>query len=464
MKYGTGPEIQYILYDVGEYLCQLMVMERSDPLARRRFLQLSATGGVVAVAGCAGGRDDSDSGSSENGDGGFPTTDVRMDIRNTAETQATNPIYANYNTPHSHETLTHDPEETYNIHREVFKTLEEVDPTLGQFIPSLRDDEKEADAKETGILMVDGYERFSEENWLNADPQDSVRLAIRYLQSLDQKHMRNHPSRRAEYVTAITQAFEQEHPEVDIHAWGLNGDGGQLQAGMVYIENNDTLYLLEHTLSGLDDWDDEEQLDYVIPKIENSEYFRDDQASERFTHHPLRFGEDERERTQGISNFEDAKGYASSTLHRINVPTVVSHNTSEVNVIENDPNESFAFTTGFLSDVMENLRFYNDSSYDNADFDTIRAQSALAYELTQHEDDFVLGGDVESPWVLRVQDDNLLDEIWADEKGEYDNLINEMEEYEDSIDIVAEDYDEMDDALEQAYQLDNLEEVDALNG
>lgn len=443
--------------------------------SRRRFLQLSSTGGIVAVAGCTGSSDDTgdteDEDGTENGPSSsengaeFTATDVRMDLRNAGNIQTNNPIYANYNTPHNQDTLIHDPEKTYDLHKQVFEQLEDVDETISRYVSSIREDSEETVAKEeSGIVHVDGYERFSEENWLNADPQDSVRLAIRYLMALDQRYEGNHSGRTAEYTTAVTQAFEQEHPEYNIHAFPASIHAGSRGAGLVHIEDTDTLCLFEVLLSGIDDWDENEQLDYVVPKIDNSEYFRDDQASERSTHHPLRFGENERERTRGISNFEDAKTYAASMFVTMNKPSVVGENATDVNIIENAYDEGFALTTGYLSDVTENLRFYNDSNFDSADFDTIRSQSALAFELNQqHDDNFVLGGSVDSPWILRVEDDNLLDDIWADADGEYDNLIEEMEEYDEAVDIVSEDYDDMDKGLEPDYQLENLGEVEALN-
>jgi len=87
---------------------------------------------------------------------------------------------------------------------------------------------------------------------------------------------------------------------------------------------------------------------------------------------------------------------------------------------DNRTAETLAPTTGYLQDFTEKLRTYNQNV---TDFEELYNQAKIMDKLMRHEENnHIVYGDTENPQYAVVEDDEVIEDIWKDEEGHYDDF------------------------------------------
>ncbi|MDL0138816.1 hypothetical protein PNP85_04785, partial [Halobacterium salinarum] len=211
------------------------------------------------------------------------------------------------------------------------------------------------------------------------------------------------------YAPTLEQAIEQKNnKDLQAHAWDFNLD--EHGNGLIYGENadgSDELRIME-TISNPVTATPQTLHEQRHPLVEDSNYLNPDHDEFNRYWHPLRFGWDEYSDSTRWE-FEQEKGRAFA---------VAANMTQSVR--DNRSADTLTPTTGYLQDFTEKLRTYNQN---DADFEELYNQAKIMDKLMRDEENnHVVYGDTENPQCAVIEDDEVVDEVWEDEDGKYDDF------------------------------------------
>jgi hypothetical protein len=221
-------------------------------------------------------------------------------------------------------------------------------------------------------------------------------------------------SEDAEYAPILEQAIEQKNANIQgVHAWDVGLSGSTHGNGLIYGKNADgseELRVMETivdpvTSEGLRDpeWH---------PLVEVSGYLTPGNDGYERYWHPLRFGWEGH--TGNYQNFRTRKRIASGWL--INAMA----SSAESNYPEDTDFERTVPTTGYLESFCEKLRNFNENGIE---FGMLYNQANIFHELIKNqENNHIVYGDVANPQYAVVGDDSVIDMLWEDRTGEYEDF------------------------------------------
>jgi len=213
------------------------------------------------------------------------------------------------------------------------------------------------------------------------------------------------------YAPTLEQAIEQKtNNELEAHGWDFDLDSHG--NGLIYGKNadgSDELRIME-TVANPVTASAANVHDQFHPLVEDSNYLNP--AHEEFNKywHPLRFGWDGYSNSQRW-NFEEEKSRALAAVMNIASSIQSEEVIRRVGVVP---------TTGYLKDFTEKLRTYNEN---DTGFSRLHNQSKLLWKLEYWDDNqYVVYGTTANPQYAAVKDFGIIDEIWVDQNGKYDDF------------------------------------------
>ena len=211
------------------------------------------------------------------------------------------------------------------------------------------------------------------------------------------------------YAVTLEQAIEQKNNnDLEVHAWDFNLD--EHGNGLIYGKNadgSDELRIME-TVANPITASAANVHDQMHPLVEDSNYLNPDHGEFNRYWHPLRFGWEEHSNSTRW-NFEEEKGRAFG---------IVANMTQSIR--DERTIEKLAPTTGYLQDFTEKLRTYNQN---DADFGELKNQAKVMDKMMKDEENnHVVYGDTENPQYAVVEDEEIIEDIWQDEQGQYDDF------------------------------------------
>ena len=208
------------------------------------------------------------------------------------------------------------------------------------------------------------------------------------------------------YAPTLEQSLEQ-HTEIEAHAWDFDLD--EHGNGLIYGKNPDgadELRIMETVAGPLTS-------SYNAP-VEQSDYLTPGTEGFNAYWHPLRFGWEQHSNSTRW-NFKGEKWRAAAAVFNI-AGSIDSYPENWEGLSES----TVAPTTGYLQDFTEKLRTYNEN---DANFDELRNQSKVINKMINDtENNHIIYGDTENPQYAVVEDEEIIDEIWQDEEGQYDDF------------------------------------------
>jgi len=218
------------------------------------------------------------------------------------------------------------------------------------------------------------------------------------------------------YAVTLEQAIEQKNNnDLEVHAWDFDLD--EHGNGLIYGKNadgSDELRIME-TVSKPITSTPQTRGSQLHPLVEDSNYLNPDHGEFNRYWHPLRFGWEEHSNSTRW-DFRGEKTRAGAVMFNMagsmdGYPEENWEGLSESTV---------APTTGYLQDFTEKLRTYNEN---DADFEDLKNQSKVFKKMINDtENNHVVYGDTENPQYAVVEDDEIIEDIWEDEQGQYDDF------------------------------------------
>ena len=230
------------------------------------------------------------------------------------------------------------------------------------------------------------------------------------------------------YAALLQETVNRYAQNFDAHVWSYDTEFGRHGFMSVYSKSNDQVKIDRENLKALDTVKDapvEDGEGWHEPKLIEKSLYTD---SDNNYWHPVQFADGE----YGGQEFWFAKKEATRMFG--NIGGNESRNRSGL-----FDEANFALTTGFLEDVMEGLGTYNleENSYD---FETDIRNNALTVEKLRRTDGEFIVDEVnyaDDQIVLETYDvsnyensNQLLENVWNDESGTYDNFGEIPSEFE----------------------------------
>jgi len=218
------------------------------------------------------------------------------------------------------------------------------------------------------------------------------------------------------YAPTLEQAIEQKNnKDLEAHAWDFDLD--EHGNGLIYGKNadgSDELRIME-TVANPVTASAKNVHDQLHPLVEDSNYLNPEHEEFNRYWHPLRFGwEGHSDSTRW--NFEEEKRRASVVVRNM---ASSDHPVSAGGVAASDQN-SLGLTTEYLQDFTEKLRTYNEN---DADFQELYNQSKMIDKfMHDQKNNHVVYGDTENPQYAVVEDESVIEGIWGDDQGQYDDF------------------------------------------
>lgn len=226
-------------------------------------------------------------------------------------------------------------------------------------------------------------------------------------------------SEDAIYAPTLEQAIEKKNNnDLEVHAWDFDLD--EHGNGLIYgrdADGSDELRIME-TVSKPVTSTPQTRGSQLHPLVEDSNYLNPDHDEFNRYWHPLRFGWEEHSNSTRW-NFEQEKRRAGQIIQNIATSAHLARTSGEGSGMETT--ETVAPTTEYLQDFTEKLRTYNQN---NADFQELHNQAKIANELIRKDtgENYVIYGDTENPQYAVVEDESVIEDIWEDEEGQYDDF------------------------------------------
>jgi len=281
---------------------------------------------------------------------------------------------------------------------------------------------------------IPGNGKFEYEELQNAESVDeALDWLQRYLFNWERLWDDPGPiSTEDELYAAVLQEGLDQHTDIESHAWAFdlpeepaNTHGN----GLIYDETNNQLHLME-TIHGPSTMELSEGDTQYHPPVEESNYVEEGHEAKQSWWHPLRFGQDhDKETLQNFPelDFETRKRYTATVLSRIATGYSDTELLKQGRGLLGEINVSI--TTEYLEDLTTKLRNWNNNENSSPElFQEIKHQSKVYNQLTKQEDqNFVMYGTVEDPKVAHVESEEVINEVWDDQEGEYDDFDQYLE-------------------------------------
>jgi len=304
-----------------------------------------------------------------------------------------------------------------------------------EFVESIRPlEEAEGMAREA---MIEGfypnrdessheYGHFDYEEFSNSESAgEALDWIHRYLFNWQTRYPGSGPiSTEDEQYAAVLQEALDEHTDIDSHFWAFDLPSNEGNAthgnGLVYDEDKNELRVME-TIAGPATW--ESEISQYHCKIEDSNYLNlEHEASDEYWH-PLRFAEEYQSEHKSVAeefdnlSFKEAKGWTASLFRGITTGF------GDEDIEETVFSSGITISNEYLADVTKKLRNWNrKDEYDQELFNKIKNQSKVYNKLYSMDENFVVCGNVENPQYAKVEDEGLIEDIWEDEEGRYDEF------------------------------------------
>lgn len=274
---------------------------------------------------------------------------------------------------------------------------------------------------------VNAPTEYSVEGWLNAETVE---------ESLDYGHMLamsivdengNRTTETVEETGAVIREAYKRHHDFDVLAWttrmgGRTSDTMQ-PVGLLYSPDDDKVRNFNY--DG-DEGDGETSLQMHC-EIQDWSVIQGEGPGNKDRFHPLLF-HTERRNNQG-TGFEEAKRWNASAITSIASDENTNHMKNTTGVFGNPP---YAMTTGLQEQVSRTLFEYNTT--EESDFQHVWDLANLTVMLEDYHGDgrYVLDTGVKNDdysghftgdvAVYEIADESILDAVWTDQSGEYDNF------------------------------------------
>lgn len=236
-------------------------------------------------------------------------------------------------------------------------------------------------------------------------------------------------------AAVIREAYKRHH-DFDVLAWGVPMQDGSLGSGMMYSPDDDTVRTFN--VGGSWSGSGEAQIHTEIQdwRVFNNPENVQSGGDPTDLHHPALFHTDEWDRG-AVSSFEAAKDEALTMIYGIGTNEYDHFNSEAVGIAEN-----ITMTTGATEQLTRTLLDYNKSGVD-AEFDDIWQLSSFA--IGKHIEDPSLKGVIDTVEsggedydeyfgggfaFYEVDNEDIIDEVKADQAGEYDNFGQVYDELE----------------------------------
>ncbi|UHH24737.1 hypothetical protein [Halobacterium noricense] len=324
------------------------------------------------------------------------------------------------------------------LYREAQFDVMSENPNTGpmeQVVESFVDDSLYESAKNNRFVNhdVDAPTSYDSEAWLNAETvEDSLDLGHDLVVSIAKAAERL----STDEMAAITREAYKRHHDFDVLAWEVPMQGGSLKSGMMYSPDDDKVR--SFNIQGPWLGEESRQLHTEIQDWNVINNPNDAGRNPTDLHHPLRFHTDEWNRGfVGGGGFEDAKNAAMSMIYGIGADNYLDFNYEAVGIVNR-----IVMTTGATEQLTRTLLDYNKSGVD-AEFDDIWQLSSFA--AGKHIDDPSLNGVIDTVEsggedydeyfgggfaFYEVDNEDIIDEVKADQAGDYDNFGQVYDELE----------------------------------
>ncbi|WP_239527688.1 hypothetical protein [Haloferax volcanii] len=233
------------------------------------------------------------------------------------------------------------------------------------------------------------------------------------------------------YAPSLEQAIEENtNKGLEVHAWDVGLSGGLHGNGLIYGKNADgseELRVMETVSAPVTATGPDNQLH---PLIEDSGYLNPENDGFGEYWHPLRFGWEDHYAQSG-------NAFTSQKRSAVNVVGEISNSFQPDSLPSPGSSETVAPTTEYVVDFIEKLRNFNQN---DTEFETLYNQSKVLEKMTREQDtNHVIYGTTENPQYAVVDNGSLLEDIWEDSGGEYDDFnqfLRDNPEYSMSVDDV----------------------------
>jgi hypothetical protein len=164
---------------------------------------------------------------------------------------------------------------------------------------------------------------------------------------------------------------------------------------------------------------------------ENSNYLNEDHDAYNSWWHPLRFANDHQQDTvEGHHSslyFETRKKYAAAMFSGIGTAYADTELREQERGLFNNIN--VGISTEFMIDVTDKLLNWNNRlELGEAEFNQMKDLSKVYNKVVEEEDEnYVMYGTVDNPRVAKVESSNIIDRIWNDQRGQYDDFGEHIE-------------------------------------
>ncbi|WP_257298068.1 hypothetical protein [Haloarchaeobius sp. FL176] len=274
------------------------------------------------------------------------------------------------------------------------------------------------------------YQEFSDSNSVG----EALDWIQRYLFNFQKNWNDSGPiSTEDELYTAVLQESLDNHTELGSHFWAFDLPEASRSThgnGLAYDQTNNELRIIE-TVSGPETAESTSNgLDLQYhPLVEDSNYLNEDHDAYNSWWHPLRFADDHREDTveghHDSLDFETRKLFAADILAGI---TGGYHDEEDFDNSKTNVEAGIAISTEYIVGLTDKLLNWNtNDEYDAELFNEIKNQAKTYSKLRKEGENYVMYGTVESPNVAKVESANLLDRIWRDQRGQYDDFGEHIE-------------------------------------
>jgi len=219
------------------------------------------------------------------------------------------------------------------------------------------------------------------------------------------------------YAPSLEQAIESKNnKDLEVHAWDVELPGGHGN-GLIYGKNADgseELRVMETVSSPVTGKGEDVELH---PLVEDSGYLTPGNDGFKEYWHPLRFGMDgENSHKHHAIGFESRKRKAA----RMAGDMVLSSQLEGGDVETVGGDNSLAPTTEYMLDFNSKLRNFNSNG---ADFQGLYNQAKVMRKLSSDKENRqIIYGNTENPQYAAVDGVNVVQEVWADTAGEYDDF------------------------------------------
>jgi hypothetical protein len=302
------------------------------------------------------------------------------------------------------------------------------------YVEAFVNDDLEQEAKTNGFKKHDtaAPSNYDVESWLNAETvEDSLDLSHGLIEAM----VSQQSVQPAEQGAILREAYKRHH-KFDVLAWetnmgASNGSHNARITGLMYSPDDDKIRA--HDVSPPQEvgtgGTGVEASGKWHSEIQEWDIFNE--GGELF--HPLLFHTDEWNRQN--PGFKTAKGEATLAITSIATDLFAGDLLAAVDGPETDQEGYFAPTTGLAKQLTRTLLEYNEN---DANFEDVWRVSSVTEKLRLNGGKYVLdaGEDTKqysgtfdgSFAVYEVEEEKVVDKVWADRAGQYDNFSQSYDE------------------------------------